>query len=206
MRGDVGDMRGRARRRERLPALPEPDHSRSDHCYPASRRRRCEGALVAPRQIDAPHSTPSAIETIEPSGSTRFSRLAAAGLPTTSVTPINPIAPGFFQWRGRDSNPRDLRVMRRCASRCVQQHISMRYPDDMRTTLTLADDVAAAVERVRRERSVGLSEAVNDLVRAGLVQQRRATPFQQKTHDLGPGIDYSNIGDAIETLDGPAAR
>jgi len=76
----------------------------------------------------------------------------------------------------------------------------------MRTTLTLADDVAAAVEKVRRERSIGLSEAVNDLVRAGLVQQRPATPFQQQTHDLGRGIDYSNVADAIETLDGPAAR
>lgn len=32
----------------------------------------------------------------------------------------------------------------------------------MRTTLTLADDVAAAaVEKLRRERSIGLSEAVN---------------------------------------------
>ncbi|HZV73307.1 MAG TPA: hypothetical protein VFF79_06295 [Conexibacter sp.] len=76
----------------------------------------------------------------------------------------------------------------------------------MRTTLTLADDVAAAVERVRRERSIGLSEAVNDLVRAGLVQQRPATPFRQTSHDLGAGIDYSDVADAIETLDGPAAR
>jgi hypothetical protein len=76
----------------------------------------------------------------------------------------------------------------------------------MRTTLTLADDVAAAVERLRRERSIGLSEAVNDLVRAGLVQQRPATPFQQRTHDLGDGIDYANVADAIETLDGPGAR
>jgi hypothetical protein len=76
----------------------------------------------------------------------------------------------------------------------------------MRTTLTLADDVAAAVEKLRRERSIGLSEAVNDLVRAGLVQQRHSTPFQQKTHHLGDGIDYSNVADAIETLDGPAAR
>lgn len=75
----------------------------------------------------------------------------------------------------------------------------------MRTTLTLADDVAAAVEKVRRERSIGLSEAVNDLVRAGLVQQRPTAPFHQKTHDLGQGIDYSNVADAIETLDGPAA-
>jgi hypothetical protein len=76
----------------------------------------------------------------------------------------------------------------------------------MRTTLTLADDVAAAVERVRRERSIGLSEAVNDLVRAGLVHQQPATPFHQTTHDLGNGIDYSNVADALETLDGPAAR
>jgi hypothetical protein len=84
-------------------------------------------------------------------------------------------------------------------------NIAMRYSEDMRTTLTLADDVAAAVEKLRRERSIGLSEAVNDLVRAGLIQQRTSAPFQQTTHDLGPGIDYSNVADAIETLDGPAA-
>lgn len=77
----------------------------------------------------------------------------------------------------------------------------------MRTTLTLSDDVVAGVERVRRERSLGLSEAVNDLVRAGLVAQERehAKPFRQQTHDLGRGIDYANVADAIETLDGPAA-
>ena len=82
----------------------------------------------------------------------------------------------------------------------------MRYADGMRTTLTLADDVAAAVERLRRERSIGLSEAVNDLVRAGLVREQSSAPFVQKTHDLGDGIDYSNVADAVETLDGPAAR
>jgi hypothetical protein len=76
----------------------------------------------------------------------------------------------------------------------------------MRTTLNLADDVAAAVERLRRDRSIGLSEAVNDLVRAGLAQQPPTAAFRQKTHDLGPGIDFTNVADAIETLDGPAAR
>lgn len=76
----------------------------------------------------------------------------------------------------------------------------------MRTTLTLADDVSAAIENVRRERSIGLSEAVNDLVRAGLIQQQATRPFRQKTHNLGEGIDYSNVADAIETLDGPATR
>jgi hypothetical protein len=81
----------------------------------------------------------------------------------------------------------------------------MRYSGDMRTTLTLADDVVAAVDKLRRERSIGLSEAVNDLVRAGLVREQSGAPFVQKTHNLGQGIDYSNVADAIETLDGPAA-
>ena len=77
---------------------------------------------------------------------------------------------------------------------------------DARTTITLADDVAAAVEKLRRERGVGLSEAVNDLVRSGLTAERSTQPFRQRTHDLGDGVDVSNIAEAIETLDGPAAR
>jgi ribbon-helix-helix CopG family protein len=82
----------------------------------------------------------------------------------------------------------------------------MRYDEHMRTTISLADDVAAAVEKLRRERGLGLSEAVNDLVRAGLTADRSTRPFRQKAHDLGSGVDFSNIGEAIETLDGPAAR
>lgn len=76
----------------------------------------------------------------------------------------------------------------------------------MRTTITLADDVAAAVEKLRRERSIGLSEAINDLVREGLTASRPDQRFRQKTHDLGTGVDFSNVGETIETLDGPAAR
>jgi len=77
----------------------------------------------------------------------------------------------------------------------------------MRTTVTLADDVAAAVAKVQRERSVGMSEAINELIRAGLTQQRSARePFRQISHDLGPGVDVTNIGEVIETLDGPAVR
>lgn len=75
----------------------------------------------------------------------------------------------------------------------------------MRTTVSLADDVAAAVQRLRKERSIGLSEAVNELIRAGLTKRQVANRFQQQTYDMGERIDYSNIGDAIETLDGPAS-
>ena len=75
----------------------------------------------------------------------------------------------------------------------------------MRTTLTLADDVAAAVERLRRERSIGMSEAVNELVRAGLIKHDGpVAPFRQKSQDLGRGIDFDNIADTLETLDGPS--
>jgi hypothetical protein len=76
----------------------------------------------------------------------------------------------------------------------------------MRTTITLADDVVAAIQQHRSDTSVGLSEAVNELIRQGLVAERRRERFEQRTHDLGDGIEVANVAEAIETLDGPAAR
>jgi len=76
----------------------------------------------------------------------------------------------------------------------------------MRTTISLADDVAAAVRRHRQDTSTGLSEAVNELIRKGLASEDRHHRFEQRTHDLGDGIDVSDVAEAIETLDGPAAR
>jgi hypothetical protein len=89
--------------------------------------------------------------------------------------------------------------------RSVQHHDATLA--DMRTTITLAEDVAAAVERLRREQGIGLSEAVNKLARAGLTADRKPSErFVQRTHNMGPGIDVSNIAEAIETLEGPFAR
>lgn len=76
----------------------------------------------------------------------------------------------------------------------------------MRTTINLADDVAAGVEKLRRERGLGLSEAVNDLARTGLTREPPPQSFRQRTYDMGAGIDLSNVAETIETLDGPAAR
>jgi hypothetical protein len=76
----------------------------------------------------------------------------------------------------------------------------------MRTTITLADDVAAGLEKLRRERGLGLSEAVNDLVRAGLTDRGAKPQAECPTHDMGIGIDVRNVGEAIETIelhDGP---
>ena len=76
----------------------------------------------------------------------------------------------------------------------------------MRTTLSLDDDVAAAVQRLREERNLGLSEAVNELVRAGLAVPPRRKAFRQRTAHLGLRVDVSNVADALEHLDGPEAR
>jgi len=74
----------------------------------------------------------------------------------------------------------------------------------VRTTVNLADDVAAAVEKIRRERSAGISEVVNELVRAGLMREEKPRKqFRQQSRDLGEGIDFDNVGEALETLDGP---
>jgi hypothetical protein len=76
----------------------------------------------------------------------------------------------------------------------------------MRTTVDLADDVAAAVEKARRERGIGLSAAVNELARAGLARPANRERFRQRTYKLGLNLDVSNVGDALETLEGPSAR
>jgi hypothetical protein len=76
----------------------------------------------------------------------------------------------------------------------------------MRTTVLLDDDTAAAIQKLRREEGKGVSEAVNDLIRRGLLQAPGGGRFMQKTYDLGAMIDVSNVADAIETLEGPTAR
>lgn len=76
----------------------------------------------------------------------------------------------------------------------------------MRTTVTLDDDVAAAVEQMRRDRSAGLSEVVNELIRAGLGAKRPRQPFRQRTESIGIRIDVTNVAEALELLEEPTTR
>lgn len=76
----------------------------------------------------------------------------------------------------------------------------------MRTTITLDDDVASAVEGVRRERHVGVSEAVNELIRRGLIAPRTHRQFQQRTASMGLRVEVANVADALEILDGARER
>lgn len=71
----------------------------------------------------------------------------------------------------------------------------------MRTTIRLDPEVAAAAEQLRRERGIGLGEAVNELARAGLNPRQEPVPFQQRTASVGLRGDVTNIADTLELLD-----
>lgn len=72
----------------------------------------------------------------------------------------------------------------------------------MRTTVTLDRDVAAAVERLRRDAGLGVSAALNELARRGLSRKPETERFTQETSDMGLRIDVSDIPDALDFLEG----
>jgi hypothetical protein len=76
----------------------------------------------------------------------------------------------------------------------------------MRTTVTFDQDVAAAIAKLRRQRSMGQSEAVNELIRAGLRTKAPSRRFRQRSRVLGLRIDVTNVAEALEQLEGPVAR
>lgn len=77
----------------------------------------------------------------------------------------------------------------------------------MRTTVTLSNDVAAAVQRLRRTHGVGVSEAINQLARRGLREpQTGERRFVQQTSPMGARMDLDDVADVLESIDGPAAK
>jgi Arc/MetJ family transcription regulator len=71
----------------------------------------------------------------------------------------------------------------------------------VRTTIKLDDDVAAAAQRLQRQRQIGLSEAVNELARAGLRARPSRRRFRQRVCRLGLRLDVSNVAEALELLE-----
>jgi hypothetical protein len=84
-------------------------------------------------------------------------------------------------------------------------HHDARLPD-VRTTVILDADVAAAVAGLRRERGLGLSEALNELARAGMQAPESRPRFRQRSVDMGIGIDVRDTAEALELAEGPAYR
>lgn len=75
----------------------------------------------------------------------------------------------------------------------------------MRTTLTLEDDVAVALERLRERDGLTLKAAVNEALRRGLrameapEEYRRGDPYRIRPWDGGRPL-AENVDDVAETL------
>ena len=78
----------------------------------------------------------------------------------------------------------------------------------MRTTLTIDDDVAAELERLRRTRDARMKDLVNDALRLGLRQMthrpKRKKPFRTRSFDGGRLLVASidNIGELLAEIEG----
>ena len=82
----------------------------------------------------------------------------------------------------------------------------------MRTTLTLDDDVAAQIERLRRTRNVSLKDVVNQALREGLKRLRSPRPartlFRTEAVDLGRCTlgSLDNVAEALAIAEGESFR
>lgn len=80
----------------------------------------------------------------------------------------------------------------------------------MRTTLTLDDDVDAKLRAEARRTGKPLKSVINEALRASLQRNVRSSkPFKVTPKDLGklrPGVSLDNIGELLETLEGPWHR
>ena len=82
---------------------------------------------------------------------------------------------------------------------------------DVRTTLTLDDDVVAKLRAEVRRSGKPFKQAVNELLRIGLNTPRKAMGerFRVDARDLGelkPGLSLDNIGELLEFAEGPGHR
>jgi hypothetical protein len=80
----------------------------------------------------------------------------------------------------------------------------------MRTTLSLDDDVARLLNKEVRRSGDSFKAVVNRFLRAGLMASKGPArkPFMVKPWDLGPpsGLNFDNVEDLLDTLEGPERR
>ena len=82
----------------------------------------------------------------------------------------------------------------------------------MRTTLTLDDDVAIRLERLKNQRGQTLKELVNTVLRAGLDQLETPIPsshppYRLEAVALGPRLpNLDNIAEILVVAEGDAYR
>jgi len=77
----------------------------------------------------------------------------------------------------------------------------------MRTTLTIDDDVAASLERLRKARDSSLKELINEALRRGIKEMsaraKPREPFRTQVVDVGEAlIPLDNISEALAIAEG----
>ena len=80
----------------------------------------------------------------------------------------------------------------------------------MRTTLTLDDDIAAQLQKEERRTGASFKEVVNHFLRLGLTIGKRPPRkrFLVTPRDLHlpTGLNYDNVGELIDALEGTEHR
>ena len=81
----------------------------------------------------------------------------------------------------------------------------------MRTTLTIDEDVAVQLKRLRRTRDLTLKELVNEALRRGLRDMseapRKRRPVRTRAFPMGkPLIGVDNVAEALARLEGEAFK
>ena len=81
----------------------------------------------------------------------------------------------------------------------------------MRTTLTIDDDIVAKLKDEMKRSGRSFREIVNDMLRTGLsLRQRPQKPkkFKVRARNLGlrPGLNYDNIGELLDQIEGVDQR
>jgi len=86
----------------------------------------------------------------------------------------------------------------------------MVYHHDVRTTLTLDDDVAQKLADEARRTRRSFKAVVNEALRLGLLQHHSGSqqPFRVRARPLGvrEGMDLADIESLLDRLDGAARR
>jgi hypothetical protein len=71
----------------------------------------------------------------------------------------------------------------------------------MRTTVSLDDDVHAAVTRLQQRDGLGLSEAINTLARRGLSGPTARGTYRFEPELSTTRIDYTKVAETLALLD-----
>ena len=88
----------------------------------------------------------------------------------------------------------------------------MRISDDVYMsigmTVTLDEDVYVLLQQESRSRGLSFQQTLNAVIRVGLRAETPKRSMTIETFEMGafPGLDYDNIGDLLEHIEGPNYR